>query len=173
VLKPERVDNNYIVAVVTEVNEEGTASVESARLSVDPILRNKKKAELLRKKVGTVTTLEAAATALGGKQIEVTDSIRFTGSLPFGYEPRVAGAAFNSANKGKVVPAVIEGLSGVFVIRVDNLGSTPVLDGDVVTQRESRYQQAKQASSNQYSPNNPVSILRNAATIKDRRQERY
>jgi peptidyl-prolyl cis-trans isomerase D len=89
------------------------------------------------------------------------------------YEPRVAGAAFNSANKGKVVPAVIEGLSGVFVIRVDNLGSTPVLDGDVVTQRESRYQQAKQASSNQYSPNNPVSILRNAATIKDRRQERY
>jgi peptidyl-prolyl cis-trans isomerase D len=69
VLKPERVDNNYIVAVVTEVNEEGTASVESARLSVDPILRNKKKAELLRKKVGTVTTLEAAATALGGKQL--------------------------------------------------------------------------------------------------------
>ena len=173
VLKPERVDNNYIVAVVTEVNEEGTASVESARLSVDPILRNKKKAELLRKKVGAVTTLEAAATALGGKQVEVSDSIRFTGSLPFGYEPRVAGAAFNSANKGKVVPAVIEGLSGVFVIRVDNLGSTPVLDGDVVTQRESRYQQAKQASSNQYSPNNPVSILRNAATIKDRRQERY
>jgi peptidyl-prolyl cis-trans isomerase D len=173
VLKPERVDNNYIVAVVTDVNEEGIASVESARLSVDPILRNKKKAELLRKKVGAVTTLEAAATALGGKQIEVSDSIRLTGSLPFGYEPRVAGAAFNSANNGKVVPAVIEGLSGVFVVRVDNLGSTPVLDGDVVTQRESRYQQAKQASSNQYSPNNPVSILRNAATIKDRRQERY
>lgn len=50
VLKPERVDNNYVVAIVTEVNEEGTASVETARLSVDPILRNKKKAELLRKK---------------------------------------------------------------------------------------------------------------------------
>jgi len=173
VLKPERVDNNYVVAIVTEVNEEGTASVETARLSVDPILRNKKKAELLRKKVGTVTTLEAAATALGGKQIEVADSIRFTGSLPFGYEPRVAGAAFNVANQGKVVPAVIEGLSGVFVVKVENLSSTPVMDGDVITQRESRYQQAKQAYSNQYSPNNPVSILRNAATIKDRRQERY
>ena len=173
VLKPERVDNNYIVAVVTDVNEEGTATVESARLSVDPILRNKKKAELLRKKIGSVTTLEAAATALGGKQVEFADSIRFTGSLPIGYEPRVAGAAFNPANKGKVVPAVIEGLSGVFVVRVDNLGSTPILDGDVATQRETRYQQAKQAYSNQYSPNNPVSILRSAATIKDRRQERY
>lgn len=173
VLKPERVDNNYIVAVVTDVNEEGTATVESARLSVDPILRNKKKAELLRKKIGSVTTLEAAATALGGKQVEFADSIRFTGSLPIGYEPRVAGAAFNPANKGKVVPAVIEGLSGVFVVRVDNLGSTPILDGDVATQRETRYQQAKQAYSNQYSPNNPVSILRSAAAIKDRRQERY
>lgn len=173
VLKPERVDNNYIVAVVTDVNEEGTATVESARLSVDPILRNKKKAELLRKKIGSVTTLEAAATALGGKQVEFADSIRFTGSLPIGYEPRVAGAAFNAANKGKVVPVVIEGLSGVFVVRVDNLGSTPIFDGDVATQRETRYQQAKQAYSNQYSPNNPVSILRSAATIKDRRQERY
>jgi peptidyl-prolyl cis-trans isomerase D len=173
VLKPERVDNNYVVAIVTEVNEGGTAGVETARLSADPILRNKKKAELLRKKVGTATTLEAAATALGGKQIEAADSIRFTGTLPFGYEPRVAGAAFNVANQGRVVPAVIEGLSGVFVVKVENLSSTPVMDGDVITQRESRYQQAKQAYSNQYSPNNPVSILRNAATIKDRRQERY
>ena len=175
VLKPERVDNNYIVAVVTEVNEEGTASVESARLSVDPILRNKKKAALLVKKVGTVTTLEAAATVLGGKAIETADSVRANGSLSgsFGYEPRVTGAAFNPANNGKVVPAVIEGLSGIFVVRVNGVSSTPNLEGDVATQRNNRYLQAKQASSNQYSPNNPISILRTAATIKDMRQVRY
>jgi len=175
VLKPERVDNNYIVAVVTEVNEEGTASVESARLSVDPILRNKKKAALLVKKVGNVTTLEAAATALGGKTIETADSVRANGSLSgsFGYEPRVTGAAFNPANKGKVVPAVVEGLSGIFVVRVNNVSSTPVMDGDVATQRNNRYLQAKQAYANQYSPNNPISILRTAATIKDKRQVRY
>ena len=175
VLKPERVDNNYVVAVVTGVNEEGTASVETARLSVDPILRNKKKAELLIKKVGTVSTLEAAASALGGKTIETADSIRVSGSLSgsFGFEPRVTGAAFNPANKGKVVPAVIEGLSGVFVVRVNNVLSTPVMDGDVATQRNNRYLQAKQAYANQYSPNNPISILRNAATIKDQRQKRY
>jgi peptidyl-prolyl cis-trans isomerase D len=175
VLKPERVDNNYVVAVVTEVNKEGTASVESARLSVDPIIRNKKKAALLRNKVGAPTTLEAAATALGGKTIETADSVRINGSLSgsFGFEPRVTGAAFNPANKGKVVPEVIEGLSGVFVVRVNNVFSTPVLDGDVNTQRTSRYLQAKQAYSNQYSPNNPISILRNAATIKDKRQDRY
>lgn len=175
VLKPERVDNNYIVAVVTGVNEEGTASVETARLSVDPILRNKKKAELLIKKVGAVSTLEAAANALGGKTIETADSIRVSGSLSgsFGFEPIVTGAAFNPSNKGKVVPAVIEGLSGVFVVRVNNVLSTPVMEGDVTTQRNNRYLQAKQAYANQYSPNNPISILRNAATIKDQRQKRY
>jgi peptidyl-prolyl cis-trans isomerase D len=175
VLKPERIDNKYIVAVVTDIFEEGTAGVDAARLSVDPILRNKKKAELLRKKVGAVTTLEAAATALGGKTIETADSIRINGSLSgtFGYEPRVTGAAFNPANSGKVVPEVIEGLSGVFLVRVDYLGSTPLMDADAATQRQTRYQQTKQSYSNQYSPNNPISVLRTTATIKDKRYERY
>ena len=175
VLKPERVDNNYVVAVVTTVNEEGTASIETARLSVDPILRNKKKSALLVKKIGAVTTLEAAASVLGGKTIEIADSVRVSGSPSgsFGYEPRVTGATFNPANNGKVVPAVIEGLSGVFVIRVNNVSTTPMMDGDVTTQRNNRYLQAKQAYANQYSPNNPISILRTAATIKDNRQNRY
>lgn len=175
VLKPERIDNNYIVAVVSDVFEEGTSSVSAARPSVDPILRNKKKAELIMKKIGGVTTLEAAAAALGGKTIEVADSIRINGSLTgsFGYEPRVSGATFNPANKGKLVASPIEGLSGVFVIKVEDVTTTPVTDGDVNSIRQSRYQQAMQAFASQYSPNNPISVLRTTATIKDKRQARY
>ena len=175
VLKSERIDENYVVAVVTEVFEEGTMSPARARVSVEPALRNKKKAEILIKKIGTVTTLEAAATALGGKTIETADSIRINSALSstLGYEPRVTGAAFNPANKGKVVPAAIEGMNGVYVVRVENVTTTPVTDGDVNGQRAARYQQAKQSFSNQYSPNNPLSILRNAATIKDKRSNRY
>jgi uncharacterized protein YdbL (DUF1318 family) len=67
----------------------------------------------------------------------------------------------------------IEGLSGVFVVRVENQGTTPVLAEDINAIRQNRYQQAIQAFSNQYSPNNPISILRAAATIKDKRQARY
>jgi peptidyl-prolyl cis-trans isomerase D len=175
VLKPERIDNNYVVAVISDVINEGTASVNAVRASVDPVLRNKKKAELLAKKLGKISTLEAAASVLGGKTIEVADSIRMTGALTgaFGYEPRVTGAAFNPNNKGKVVSEPIEGLSGVFVIKVENVGTTPVVQGDVNSIRQSRYQQALQAYSNQYSPNNPISVLRSAATIKDKRQARY
>lgn len=175
VLKPERIDNNYIVAAVYDVTKEGTATVNAARAAVDPVLRNKKKAQMLSKKIGNPTTLEQAASVLGGKAVEVADSIRMTGALTgsFGYEPRVTGAAFNASNKGKAVVGPIEGLSGVFMIRVENLGTTPVVQGDINSIRQSRYQQALQAYTNQYSPNNPISVLRATATIKDKRQSRY
>ncbi|MFM7646144.1 MAG: peptidylprolyl isomerase [Sphingomonadales bacterium] len=175
VLKPERIENNYIVAAVYDVIDEGTATVNAARASVDPILRNKKKATLIAKKLGNAATLEAAASALGGKTIEVADSVRMSGALTgtFGYEPRVTGAAFNPANKGRAAVGPIEGLSGVFVIRVDNQETTPVVQGDINSIRQSRYLQAQQAYTNQYSPNNPISVLRSAATIKDKRQLRY
>jgi peptidyl-prolyl cis-trans isomerase D len=175
VLKPERVDNNYVVAAVTEVLEEGTMSATKARGSVEPLLRNRKKATILQSKIGNVTTLEAAATALGGKTIEVADSLRISGAPnpSLGFEPRVIGAAFNSANQGKVINSVIPGLNGVFVVRVDQQTTTPVTTGDIQELRKARTEQAKQALANQYSPNNPISILSNAAEIKDYRSRRY
>lgn len=175
VLKPERIGDNYAVAVITEVFEEGTTSTARARMTAEPVLRNKKKAQILIKKIGKVSTLEAAATALGGKTIEMADSVRINSALSstLGYEPRVTGAAFNPANKGKVVSEAIEGMNGVYVVRVENISTTPVTDGDVNGQRLARYQQVKQNLTNQYSQNNPISILRNAATIKDKRSNRY
>jgi peptidyl-prolyl cis-trans isomerase D len=175
VLKPELIDNNYIVAVVTDVQEEGTMSVAKARPYIESILRNKKKAEQLKKKAGAITTLEAAATAFGGKQIITADSIRMEGrsSNPkLGYEPRVIGAAFNPANKGKVVPEALEGANGVYVVRVDDVTTTPVTNGDVASQRKARIEQQKQNIQNQQGQSYPLNTLRAAATIKDRRSRR-
>lgn len=174
VLKPERVDNSYVVAVVTEALEEGTMSTARARAAgAETEVRVKKKGEILKKKIGTVTTLEDAIAKLGGlKQIEPLDSLRIYGSI-MSYEPKVIGAAFNPANKGKVVPEVLVGKQGVYVIRVEDQSSTTVPAEDINAVRQSRYQQAKQSLGNQYSPNNPLIILRNAADIKDKRSERY
>ena len=109
---------------------------------------NHKKAEILQKKIGTVSTLEAAAAALGGKTIEVADSIRLSGTQTsiVASEPKVIGAAFNPANKGKVVPQVIEGSSGVYVIRVDNVTATAVANANVAEQRKAKYQENKMRS---------------------------
>jgi peptidyl-prolyl cis-trans isomerase D len=173
VLKPEPVDDNYVVAVVTAVFEEGTKSPEVARVEVVPQLINKKKAEILTKKIGKVTTLEAAAAVLGGKPIEPLDSIRMKSTATLGYEPRVSGAVFNPANKGKIVPEVLEGQNGVYVIRVDSVSATPVTAGDVAEQRKNMYQQTKQYYSNPQAPAYPVNALKKAATIKDKRSNRY
>jgi peptidyl-prolyl cis-trans isomerase D len=172
VLEPEKVGDNWVVAIVTEVNEEGIQPVAKARSKVESLLRNKKKAEQLKKKAGNITTLEAAAAALGGKQIETVDSLRMTGTqtalgMTIASEPKVIGAAFNPTNKGKVVPQVIEGTSGIYIVRVDNVTATSVADANVAEQRKARYQQAKQ----QAAYRSPLQSLRESATIKDRRRE--
>jgi len=64
VLQPEKVGMDYIVAVVTEVLDEGTQSAATARMNVEAALRNKTKANIIRKKIGTITTLKAQATGL-------------------------------------------------------------------------------------------------------------
>jgi peptidyl-prolyl cis-trans isomerase D len=169
VLKPERIGSDYIVAVVTETFSEGTKSVAAARAFVEPLLRNQQKAEVLKKKIGKVTTLEAAAATLG-KPIETIDSIRMSLRTPppaLGIEPKVIGAAFNSSNKGKVVPEVLDGTNGVYIVRVDNISATPVTDGNVAEQRKTLYQEAKQRGAN------PLEGLKSAATIKDKRADRY
>jgi peptidyl-prolyl cis-trans isomerase D len=169
VVQPERVGDNYVVAIVTEINEKGTQSAAKARISVEPLLMNNKKAEILQKKIGTVSTLETAATALGGKAIEVADSIRISGTQTsiVASEPKVIGAAFNPANKGKVVPQVIEGSSGVYVVRVDNVMATAVANANVAEQRKTKYQETKMRGA--YSQQ----VLMQAADIKDNRSKLY
>lgn len=171
VLEPEKVGSNWVVAIVTEVFEKGTMDISKARPQIEPLLRNRKKAEVLKKKVGTPATLEAAATVLGGKQIETIDSLRMSGAqsaaaMTIASEQKVIGAAFNPANKGKV-SGVIEGSSGIFLIRVNNISTTPVANANVAEQRNARYQQAKQQA--MYS--SPLQALREEATIKDRRSK--
>ncbi|MBL7738760.1 MAG: SurA N-terminal domain-containing protein [Chitinophagaceae bacterium] len=171
VLDPERVGDNYVVAIVTEVNKEGTMPVGKARFSAESILKNKKAAEKLKQKLGTPATLEQAAAALGNKPIETIDSLRMTGqqtansAMSLSSEPKVIGAAFNAANKGKVV--VVEGANGIYAVRVDEISATALADANVAEQRKQRYQQAKQ----QATYRSPIQAMRNAATIKDRRSE--
>ncbi len=169
VLKPEKVDNNYVVAIVTEINNEGTQSVAKARPAIESELRKKKKAEIIKQKIGTVTTLEDAAAKLG-KPIEIVDSLRMdmnSFSPKLGNEPKIKGAAFNAANKGKVT-GPIAGVSGVYVIRVDNVAATPSQAGSVADQRKERYDRAKQQQQG-----GPIQALKKAATIKDKRADRF
>lgn len=168
VLQPERVGDHYVVAIVTEINEKGTQGTAKARLMAEPLLRNHKKAEQIIRKIGTVTTLEAAAAALGGKPVETVDSIRLVNTpvSAISAEPKVVGAAFNAANKGKPSQP-IEGTSGVYLVRVENITATAVVDANVAEQRKTKYEQAK--TRGVY----PAQVLMEAADIKDNRSKIY
>lgn len=168
VLQPEKVGSNYVVAVVTEVNEKGTQSVAKARPSVEQVLRNSKKAEIIKKQIGAISTLESVATATG-KQIENADSLRISGGASLGYEPKVLGAIFNAANRGKVIPEALEGQGGVYVVRVNQVIATPMAAGSVAEQRKAEVERAKQQAA--YA--SPLQVLREAASIKDNRAKQY
>lgn len=173
-IKPERIENKYVVAIVTDIFKEGTMPVAKARPTAERALRNRKKAEMMRQKAGKITTLEAASAALG-KPIETIDSLRMKTAPPqakFGYEPVVYGATFNPANKDKVVPEMLEGLNGVYVIRVDNVSATSAAAGSVEDQRKQMLQQAKQSGGNQ-TESMLLEALKKAATIKDKRADIY
>jgi peptidyl-prolyl cis-trans isomerase D len=85
-----------------------------------------------------------------------------------GFEPKVIGAAFNPANKGKVVPEPIPGTQGVYVIQVNSTTTVPV-DTNLELQAKTMEMQQRQAM--MY--NSPIQALRKTAKIKDNRAKFY
>lgn len=167
VISPSQpIDNNYIVAVVTDVSKPGLPSAASVRPMIEPILRNRKKADLLKKQIGTVTDLNVVATKFN-QPVQPADSIRFSGASALGYEPTVLGAIFNPANKGKVCPEPIAGQAGVYAIRTDAVFTTAVENAAIDQQRQFMEMQARQSF------RSPVEMLQKRATIKDNRIKFY
>ncbi|HEX2607806.1 MAG TPA: peptidylprolyl isomerase [Flavisolibacter sp.] len=176
IVGPERVGDNYVVAIVTDVNKAGLAAASRVRPYIESILRNKKKAEQIKKAIGTVSSLEAVAQKYN-QGVQTLDSLRFSGgNNVLGYESRVLGAAFNPANKGKVCPEPIEGQAGVYVLRVDNISTTPVETANIEEQRKMLEQQARQGITSRmsYGGGNPfVEALKRSAKINDYRADFY
>jgi hypothetical protein len=95
---------------------------------VETIVRNKKKASEIRKKLGSPSTLESAA-AVYTKQVLNTgadSTLTFNAFIisGVGSEPKVAGASFHKLFQQKVSPP-IEGNTGVFVIKVNSINQKP------------------------------------------------
>jgi peptidyl-prolyl cis-trans isomerase D len=164
VSEPFMVDDKYVVGVVTEINKEGTMSAAKARPAVEVLIRNQKKAEQIKSKLGKPATLEAAAGS-AGVPIQRADSVGFAaGFIPnVGQELKVIGAAFNKAWQGKVTEP-ISGTGGVFVIRTESVFARPNPNADIEQQRVTSIMQ--QRSMNSY---RVMEGLRKSAKIKDNR----
>ncbi len=166
VSEPFDLKDQYVVAVITNEVKEGVQPPSVARIFVEPVIRNTKKAEQIRKKAGAEKNLEKLASLLGGT-IGKTDTVRF--SDPFvpnvGGEPAVIGSAFDKKNQSSV-SAAIEGQNGVYFIKVDNVGALPNSAVDLAGQKK-----ATEAQMKQYAAYSTMEALRKSMKIVDKRRD--
>jgi len=114
-----------VIAKLKKINEKGLMSVEEARPSVEYVLKNKKKAEMIKAKMKG-SSLETIAAASGTTVQQAIDQTVENSNIPnAGPERKVVGTAFAiGMNK---VSAPIEGNSGVYVIKPTAITKAPAL----------------------------------------------
>ncbi|AWK04055.1 peptidylprolyl isomerase [Flavobacterium crocinum] len=151
----------HVIAQYKGENKSGLVSVDMARPYVEPILKNKKKAELLKAKM-TGSSIEAVAKAAGVAVQQATDVTLDNPVLPggVGQEPRVVGNAFAlTANK---ISAPIEGNTGVYVVKNIKTVKAPAIANHAAYVEKVKAQSANDAS-------RVLPALKNNAKIEDNR----
>jgi len=118
--------DGYVYIQVAAKNERGLMPVSDASAKVTPILRNKKKAEIIRNSISAKTLEDFASNK--GLEIETASVItRSNPRLPeAGREPKVVGTAFG-LDQGQV-SGLIDGNSGVFMLEVTAKNPADAID---------------------------------------------
>lgn len=168
VSEPFNIGEKFVVATVDKIQSEGTQDATTARPEAEKVILKEKKAEIIIKKLGTSTTLETAAAAYS-KQIEIAgadSSLTFSSQMiaNIGEESKVIGASFNKENQAKA-SAPIAGNNGVYVIKVNSIGTKSIDTPAAATQKLSTLR--SQVGAGWFEG------LKNQATIKDNRSKYY
>lgn len=169
VSEPFNIGDEFIVATVDKAYKEGLQDAATARSGSESMIRKTKKAELIIKKLGATPTLESAASAYGkqivqaGADSSITFNAQFIKDL--GMEQILIGAAFNKEYQAKPTPA-IEGTTGVFVMKVNSIGTKNEEAPESLAQQISGKLNALRSQTNNW-----FEGLRKQAVIKDNRSK--
>lgn len=127
----------YVVAAITTKSPEGLASAKDplVKAQVDRILRNKKKAAIVNKKLSEANSLESIAGAYG-VNVRTANAVQFDNAKisPTVTEPKVVALAAATPN-GKLSKA-IAGNEGVYVVRPTSKTEAPTV-AEIKTTRQS------------------------------------
>jgi peptidyl-prolyl cis-trans isomerase D len=152
----------HVIAKLKNVDKSGLVTVTLARPYVEPILKNKKKAELIKAKM-TGSSLEAIAKATGSKVQQATavtmENPMLVGA---GLEPKVVGNAFALA--ASKVSAPIEGNTGVYVVKNMSTVKAPAMKDHAPYVAKLKAQSASDV-------NRVIPALKSSATIEDNRKQ--
>ncbi|MCK6606782.1 peptidyl-prolyl cis-trans isomerase D [Flavobacterium aquaticum] len=155
------VPQGFVIAKLKDRNESGLLPIDIAKLQVEPIIKNQKKAEIIKKKMSG-SSLEAVAKASGASvQIAAGVSLKAPVIPNIGNEPKVVGKAFG-LTPGKT-SEIIEGTSGMFMVRAKAVTKAPEVPSYETYITQDRSQNRSYAISMSYI------ALKDKAEIKDNR----
>lgn len=164
---PQNINDNYIVALLTGVSSKGLASPAIVQQTVEPLVRNEKKAQLIIAKQMKGTTMEQVAQN-AHQPVQNIDSVNFSAFVvpALGNEPQFIGAAFNKQLLNKM-STPIAGNAGVYVVRSEGVFGTSSLGQTAQLQKQQIEQMLKQQAVQ------AIAALKKAADIKDYRSKFY
>ena len=136
-------------------------SIESAKDIITPIIRNEKKAGIIRKKMSG-STLDAVSQSSKASISSATGISIGSPVLPnIGAEPKVIGTAFGL--KPNTTSKLIDGNNGVYMIRTKSLTKTPEMPNYNSFIVQEKTQQSSSVQTRAYQ------ALKEKADIKDNR----
>lgn len=121
---PITIGDEKVVAIMEKEYKKGLQDAETARPNCERYIINKKKEEIVRKKIGNATSLEAMAAAYGKQIQNITDSTLTptAGFFPgVGQFPKAIGASFNPAYQGKPSSVFADKENGVMMLKVNSI----------------------------------------------------
>ena len=157
--------DEFIIAVLTEIQEKGIAGFKAAKSRVEPIVKKDKIAQQLIEKMSGKTDLNQLASEIGGTVNEAQDLNFDSYSVPgAGNEPVIIGAA--SALEVNKVSKPLKGNNGVYVVKVTE--ETKSVNQDISSEK------FRLAASMNYRANSEAfEALREYAKIVDKRSKFY
>ena len=122
-IKLDDQNNRIVVAMLTNITEEGTQSLDDVRFQVEVAVKREKSAEALKEEFNTALSSSSNIDELA-KTMNLTPEaatlLSFSSnSIPDGFEPNVVGA-FYGIQKGQVSKPVV-GNSGVYVVSTEEI----------------------------------------------------
>ncbi len=167
--EPFSIGDQFVVATVDKVLEEGVQDAATARSGAEVIIRKEKKAAIIKNKLGANPTLESASAAYGKQVLQAgaDSSITFNSQIVtgLGLESKVIGASFNKNYQTKVSPA-FSGTNSVFVMKVNSVGTKPADAPEFAAQQASSRLSALRSQTNNW-----YEGLRKMSEIKDNRSK--
>lgn len=126
-------NDNYISKVIVPAlvskSAKGLASIEDPRIKqeVETAVRNKKKADLISKKLEGTTSLDAVSSKYSSAKVETANSVSYSSpEVPgMGLEPKVLGTV--DAIPANKVSAPIVGNQGVYLVQVSAKREGPAM----------------------------------------------